>query len=69
MITPKSLYKGARIAIVAPASCLKVEGEEREKVLTQVVQVLADIGLEAVLYPAPLAGRNPEVGVRQKIWL
>ena len=30
MITPKSLYKGARIAIVAPASCLKVEGEERE---------------------------------------
>ena len=31
MITPKSLYKGARIAIVAPASCLKVEGEEREK--------------------------------------
>jgi len=56
MITPKSLYKGARIAIVAPASCLKVEGEEREKVLTQVVQVLADIGLEAVLYPTCRGG-------------
>lgn len=56
MITPKSLYKGARIAIVAPASCLKVEGEEREKVLKQVVQVLADIGLEAVLYPTCRSG-------------
>lgn len=56
MITPKFLYKGARIAIVAPASCLKVEGEEREKVLTQVVQVLADIGLEAVLYPTCRSG-------------
>ena len=56
MITPKSLYKGARIAIVAPASCMKVVGEEREEKLKQLVQVLADIGLEAVLYPTCRSG-------------
>ena len=56
MITPKSLYKGARVAIVAPASCMKVVGEEREEKLKQLVQVLADIGLEAVLYPTCRSG-------------
>ena len=56
MITPKSLYKGARVAIVAPASCMKVVGEEREEKLNQLVQVLADIGLEAVLYPTCRSG-------------
>ena len=56
MITPQSLYKGARIAIVAPASCMKVVGEEREEKLKQLVQVLADIGLEAVLYPTCRSG-------------
>ncbi len=56
MITPKPLYKGARIAILAPASCMKVVGEEREEKLKQVVQVLADIGLEAVLYPTCRTG-------------
>lgn len=51
MITPKPLYKGARVAIVAPASCMKVAGEEREAGLQQCAKVLAEAGLEAVLYP------------------
>ncbi len=56
MITPKPLYKGARIAIVAPASGLKVVGEEREEKLKQCVAVLAELGLEAVLYPTCRTG-------------
>ena len=56
MITPKPLYKGARLAIVAPASCMKVAGEVREEKLKQCVNMLAAMGLEAVLYPTCRSG-------------
>ena len=51
MITPKPLHKGARIALVAPASCMKEEGQDKEDKLKQCIDVLKNMGLEAILFP------------------
>ncbi|MCF0135708.1 MAG: LD-carboxypeptidase [Lachnospiraceae bacterium] len=54
MRIPKPLFKGARVALIAPASGVKGTKEDRENTVARCVETLKSLGLEPVVYPSCL---------------
>lgn len=52
MITPRPLFKGARIAILAPASGVRGTKEDRDQTVAQVKTMMEEYGFIPVFYPS-----------------
>lgn len=52
MITPKPLFKGARVALLAPASGISADPSVRKETLEKCVEVMKNMGFEPVVYPS-----------------
>lgn len=52
MITPKPLFRGARVAVISPAGATSPSPKTREEIIAKCEIVLKDLSLEPVFYPS-----------------